>query len=142
MGQPRPAGFNNNNFGNQPMPRNFPQQIAPAPGPVMMMNTNPLNTNQVNPNQLRPNLPPFVLEYNAKGPILLQAVIPTNPNYKSQVGEFIYEFVERETGEDMAPKITGMLIDLPINDIREYLVDYGKIVQKMSEARALLTTPQ
>lgn len=117
------------------MPRpNYPpqQNHAPVPsGPVTMMN----------PTQLRPNISSFVLDYNLKAPILLQAVIPANPNYKTQVGEFIYEFVERETGENLAPKITGMLIDLPIHDIRDYLADFGKIVLRINEARALITTP-
>jgi hypothetical protein len=33
-----------------------------------------------------------------------------------------------------------MLIDLPIQDIRDYLVDYNKIMEKMSEAKKLLTS--
>src|SRR6202050_3613110 len=33
---------------------------------------------------------------------------------KNQVGEFIFEFVEKVAEEDKAPKITVMLIDLPI----------------------------
>ena len=46
-----------------------------------------------------------------------------NPNYKHQVGEVIFEFVEKvleDKGvqEDRAPKITGMLIDLPIEEIK------------------------
>jgi hypothetical protein len=44
-------------------------------------------------------------------------VTPANPNYKGQVGEFIYEYVETLIGEEKAPKITGMLIDLPVTDI-------------------------
>jgi len=37
------------------------------------------------------------------------------------VGEIIYEYVEKFAGEDKAPKITGMLIDLPIEEIHGYL---------------------
>jgi len=52
---------------------------------------------------------------------ILPAVHPNNPNYKAQVGEVIYEFVEKIAGDEKAPKITGMLIDLPIEEIQQYL---------------------
>jgi len=32
-------------------------------------------------------------------------------------GEFIYEYVEKFVGETLTPKVTGMLIDLPIEEI-------------------------
>lgn len=135
--------FNNQMGGMPPAPR--PQQ-QPFPGqmvPPQMMMQRPMVPMQGAPMPAAMhNLPPFVIEYNSKGPQLIPAVVQSNPNYKSHVGEFIYEFVEREAGEDLAPKITGMLIDLPINDIRDYLTDYSKIVQKMNEAKGLLSTPQ
>jgi hypothetical protein len=54
------------------------------------------------------------------------------------VGEVIYEFVEKITG-DKAPKITGMLIDLPIEEIIQYLKDYSKFEEKITEAEILLS---
>lgn len=54
----------------------------------------------------------FVMTTN----VILPAIIPENPNYKDQVGTVLYEFVAQLVGPK-APKITGMLIDLPINDI-------------------------
>jgi hypothetical protein len=33
------------------------------------------------------------------------------------VGELIYEYIEKMVGPEKAPKITGMLIDLPIPQI-------------------------
>ena len=78
------------------------------------------------------------MEYNARGFQLVPAVVPQNPNYKAQVGEFIYEFVEKIAGEEKAPKITGMLIDLPVEEIKGYLVDFGKLQAKISEANTLL----
>jgi hypothetical protein len=69
----------------------------------------------------------------------LPAVVVQNPNYKGQVGEFIYEYVEKIAGEDKAPKITGMLIDLPIGEIQGYLVDFSKLQVKINEANTLLT---
>lgn len=80
----------------------------------------------------------MIAEYNARGFQLVPAVVPQNPNYKSQVGEFIYEFVETIAGEEKAPKITGMLIDLPLEEIKGYLADYSKLQNKISEANNLL----
>lgn len=57
-----------------------------------------------------------------------------------QVGEVIYEFVEKISGEDRAPKITGMLIDLPLEEIVGYLKDYNKLEEKVVEASNLLAS--
>ena len=88
------------------------------------------------------NLPPHIVEYQQNGFKLIPAVTPGNPNYKAQVGEFIYEYVERIAGEERAPKITGMLIDLPIPEIQGYLTDFNKLNIKISEANTLLMSQQ
>jgi hypothetical protein len=54
------------------------------------------------------------------------------------VGETIYENVERIAGEEHAPKITGMLIDLPMEEIKSYLGDFAKFEEKVREASSLL----
>jgi len=74
----------------------------------------------------------------AKAHPLIPAAHPNNPNYKGQVGDAIFEFVEQIAGEQKAPKITGMLIDLPIEEIRGYLMDFNKLVEKVKEATLLL----
>lgn len=79
------------------------------------------------------------MEYNQGGLRILPAVTPQNPNYRGQVGEFIYEYVEKLAGEEKAPKITGMLIDLPIPDIQGYLTDFNKLQVKINEANTLLS---
>jgi hypothetical protein len=78
--------------------------------------------------------------YAQKGFMIAPAVAPQNPNYKTQVGEFIFEYVEQVAGEDNAPKITGMLIDLPIPEIKGYLTDFNRLVEKINEAKNLLGT--
>ena len=83
-------------------------------------------------------VPNPIMEYNQRGFQLVPAVVPQNPNYKEQVGEFIYEYVEKIAGDEKAPKITGMLIDLPMEEIRGYLTDYAKLQGKISEAHQLL----
>ena len=76
--------------------------------------------------------------YNQKGFNLLPAIVPENPNLKQMVGEFIYDFVEGLVGEAAAPKITGMLIDLPIEEIKAYLYDYGRLLIKVGKTIDLL----
>ena len=83
-----------------------------------------------------------VNNYNLKGFGYLPAVVPENPNYKAQVGEFIYEYVERFVGDQRAPKITGMLIDLPIEEIKAYLYDFAKLYTKIGDAVNLLSALQ
>lgn len=69
-------------------------------------------------------------------------VNPANPTYKNSVGEFIYEFVEQIAGDEFAPKITGMLIDLPVPEIVGYVTDYFKLQGKVNEALTLLKSQQ
>jgi hypothetical protein len=46
-----------------------------------------------------------------------------NPNYKQTVGSAIFEFVQNLV-EAYAPKVTGMLIDLPVVEIQKYMVNF------------------
>ena len=73
---------------------------------------------------------------------MIPGIVVNNPNIKQFVGEFIYEYVEKFVGEEMAPKITGMLIDLPLDEIKGYLFDFYKLQQKIFEAREILTQIQ
>jgi hypothetical protein len=57
----------------------------------------------------------------------IPALNPNNPHMKHQVGGCIYEFVQGLVGEDKAPKITGMLIELPVAQIKEYMSDYNNL---------------
>ena len=81
---------------------------------------------------------PVQQQYLQKAYQVLPACHPQNPNYKNQVGEVIYEFVEKIAGEERAPKITGMLIDLPIEEMQGYLQNYSKLEEKVREANNLL----
>ncbi len=88
-------------------------------------------------------MPPHIQAYLVKAVPLIPAVNLSNPNYKHQVGEVIFEFVEnilegKQVGEDRAPKITGMLIDLPLEEIKSYLQYYEKLEEKVTEANTLL----
>jgi len=48
---------------------------------------------------------------------IFPAVVAENPNYKDQVGTVLYDHINSLVGSK-APKVTGMLIDLPIEDIK------------------------
>ena len=97
--------------------------------PMMMQNPQMMAGNQMYTVQQ---------QYLSKSLQILPACHPQNPNYKNQVGQVIYEFVEKIAGEDKAPKITGMLIDLHIEEIQGYLQNYGKLQEKVTEANQLL----
>ena len=81
---------------------------------------------------------PDAMAYNTASQQVRHLINPNNPNLKNQVGEFIYEYVEKIAGEEQAPKITGMLIDLPLQDIFNYVGDYFILERKVIEANKLL----
>eukprot|EP00347_Sterkiella_histriomuscorum_P021023 403335559 len=84
-----------------------------------------------------------MLNYNQTGIAkILPQVNALNPNYKTQVREYIYEHIEQIVGEDLAPKITGMLIDLPITEIQAYVQDFVELQVKINEASTLLKSQQ
>jgi len=55
------------------------------------------------------------------------------------IGEFIYEYIEGMVGEEKAPKITGMLLDLPSTEIVAYLKNYQHFNEKVQEALELVS---
>lgn len=69
---------------------------------------------------------------------LLPAVQERNQYLKEQVGHLIYDFVQKIIGVEKAPKITGMLIELPVPQIREYLASLDALKVKVAEANNLL----
>jgi polyadenylate-binding protein len=49
---------------------------------------------------------------------LLPAVTERNPYLKEKVGEAIFPFIKNIVGNERVPKITGMLIELPVEQIK------------------------
>ena len=65
----------------------------------------------------------------------IQALITeNNPNFKQTVGAVIYKFVAQLVGQDFGPKIIGMLIDLPIKEIRKFCTNYDLFQQRVQQA--------
>jgi len=69
---------------------------------------------------------------------IIYAVVPENPNYKEQVGTVIFDFIKQIAGPEMAPKVTGMLIDLPIEDIKLIMQDWSLLQTRVQQASELL----
>jgi hypothetical protein len=62
--------------------------------------------------QVVPSNDPRSHDFYAKTTPIYNAIQEINPNYKNIVGTNIFEFVSAIAGPQLAPKITGMLIDL------------------------------
>lgn len=58
---------------------------------------------------------------------------------KEVVGNAIYKHVEKIVGEQKAPKITGMLIDLPEVELNYSISQWGNFEQKVVSAHSLIT---
>lgn len=118
----------------RPQMQGMPQQPGmPQPGPGMPQ--------QPGMPQMRPQQPQAVgpaANYVQQGYKLLPSVTEKNPFLKEQVGHLIYDFVQGIIGVDKAPKITGMLIELPVPQIKEYLQSYEALQIKVTEANNLL----
>ena len=69
---------------------------------------------------------------------LLPSVQERNQYLKEHVGHHIYDYVLKIIGVEKAPKITGMLIDLPAPQIKEYLVSLDRLKLKVEEANIML----
>ena len=71
---------------------------------------------------------------------LLPSVTERNRYLKEQVGNLIFDYVNMIIGSEKAPKITGMLIELPVQQIKEYLASFEALQLKVQEANVLLQT--
>lgn len=65
---------------------------------------------------------------------LLPAVTEKNPHLKDQVGQCIFDYIVMLVGHDKAPKITGMLIELPVQQIKQYMTSFDGLMMKVQEA--------
>jgi hypothetical protein len=87
--------------------------------------------------QVAPSAHPLSNKFYSVTVPILGAVNEMNPAYKQTVGGAIFEFVQSLV-ESFAPKVTGMLIDLPVAEIQKYLVNFDLFLQRVSEATQLI----
>lgn len=59
----------------------------------------------------------------------------TEREKKNLIGNEIYEYIEKLVPEVAAPKITGMLLDLPMNDLIYAVTSHEALVDKVEKAR-------
>ena len=64
---------------------------------------------------------------------------PDRKTKKDIVGNAIYKHVEKLVGEQKAPKITGMLIDLPEVELNYSIVKWAEFEQKALSALQMIT---
>lgn len=79
--------------------------------------------------------------YMQKAQQLLPSCTEKNKHLKNQAGQMIFPFIQQMIGpqnQARVPKITGMLIELPIEQIRQYLLSYDNLCVKVSEANNLI----
>lgn len=61
---------------------------------------------------------------------------------REKIGEEIYNYVLEKAGEESAPKITGMIIDLPFQDLITSIQTYEGLQEKIQEGLDLLQDDQ
>lgn len=149
---------NRGNFNKRPMPgqggnnmmnQNMnPQQMMqgrgmPQPGMAQqpMMNPQMIQQQQMQQQQPQQNLTPQQ-KYLQQATGLINSVQERNPYMKEQVGHLIFDYVQMIVGQEKAPKITGMLIELPVQQIKQYMQSFEALQQRVQEANQLLMNPQ
>jgi len=63
----------------------------------------------------------------------------TRAQQKEMIGNTIYKHVERLVGEKKAPKITGMLIDLPEIELNYSIIQWTEFEQKVMSALQMIS---
>lgn len=79
-----------------------------------------------------------IQRYQAATMKILPSVTERNPYMKEQVGSCIFEFIQMLVQPDRVPKITGMLIELPVDQIKQYLSSFENLQAKVNEANDLI----
>jgi hypothetical protein len=69
---------------------------------------------------------------------IINSVQERNPYLKDQVGHLIFDYVQMLAGPEKAPKITGMLIELQVPQIKQYLSSFEALQMRVEEASRLL----
>ena len=116
----------------------LPQSVPPPADPVHMIN----------------QMPPAPLSTQQKPPVNTQSSIYANKvksiftsaefsslseeARREKIGEEIYNYVLQKVGEESAPKITGMIIDLPYQDFITSVQSWEGLQEKIQEGLDLL----
>ena len=64
---------------------------------------------------------------------IIDKVVPENPKYKDLVSFYLDDYIYKIVGPK-APKVTAMIIDLPIEDIKLMMQDWSLFNTRIQEA--------
>lgn len=104
---------------------------------MQQMQQNQMKMQQQQQQQMSPEQ-----QFHMKCQDIYPAMVEQNPNHKEQAGTVFFEFVTKIVGQEKAPKITGMLIDLKIQDIKQMMNDYNLFTTRVRQAEDVLNRPQ
>merc|ERR1719460_1269693 len=119
-----------------PMTGGMPRPGAPMGAPM------PQPANGMMPPQPgAPGAPtnPIAAQYQQVAMKISAQISEKNPYLKERVGEAIFPFIKNLVGNERVPKITGMLIELPVEQIKQYMFSYDNLVMKVKEADDLIS---
>lgn len=112
-----------------------PQAMMPPQAPMAQM---PPQPGMPSIPQGAPGQNPMIVQYMQVCGRLLPSVTEKNPYLKEKVGEAIFPFIRNMCGNERAPKITGMLIELPVEQIKAYMSNFDNLHCKVKEASDLI----
>jgi hypothetical protein len=69
---------------------------------------------------------------------LLKTVLLTYTSIEDIRHSLIIDIVKKLVGNDRVPKITGMLIELPVEQMKQYMCSYENLCCKVKEADDLI----
>ena len=118
----------------------YPPQGAPPPGMYPPPGGQPPPPGMMPPQPGAPGAPtnPIAAQYQQVAMKISAQISEKNPYLKERVGEAIFPFIKNLVGNERVPKITGMLIELPVEQIKQYMFSYDNLVMKVKEADDLL----
>ena len=80
--------------------------------------------------------------YLAECARILPSIVPENPTYRDNAGTVFYQYVIQAVGQQLAPKVTGMLIDLKIEEVRQMMTDFNLFSTRVNQANEVLKRQQ
>lgn len=140
--QGQDGGMNNNMQGRNNMQQNMGGNRGQSQQQMTMPTLPMPAVGGQAPVQMPQTQDPAAAAFYAKTHKIVPSVKADNPHLKQHVGNAIFDFVTQLRGQALAPKITGMLIDLPLEETQMYLMNYPEFVKKVNEAANLLTQMQ
>lgn len=82
---------------------------------------------------------PLAEEFYAKlNTETIETVIMLYPQHRLTLGKAIFELVKQMVGFSKAPKVTGMVLDLDLEEIEKFMTDYDLFHIRVIQAAQLL----